>query len=150
MSLSECMSPHKASLQIVVLWTWSKTNINTACVSYSYMLLVNSNSIVQLYAYGTNSHTIRVRLSICVYAYGMYHTRIRYDIRVWYTTTLSLISVTPRHVVHTNLRLFVACQKPSTANYRPPESRDLQNKTDIDCSPDSFFRWHKYEKKKTV
>ena len=33
-----------------------------------YMLLVNSNSIVQLYAYGTNSHTIRVRL---------YHMRIR-------------------------------------------------------------------------
>ena len=32
------------------------------------MLLVNSNSIVQLYAYGTNSHTIRVRL---------YHMRIR-------------------------------------------------------------------------
>ena len=32
------------------------------------MFLVNSNSIVQLYAYGTNSHTIRVRL---------YHMRIR-------------------------------------------------------------------------
>ena len=35
------------------------------------MLLVNSNSIVKLYAYGTNSHTIRVR---------SYHMRIR----VWY------------------------------------------------------------------
>ena len=32
------------------------------------MLFVNSNSIVQLYAYGTNNHTIRVRL---------YHMRIR-------------------------------------------------------------------------
>ena len=38
------------------------------------MLLVNSNSVVQLYAYGTNSHTIRVYgCTICVYAYGMYH-----------------------------------------------------------------------------
>ena len=42
------------------------------------MLLVNSNSIVQLYAYGTNSHTIRVwlyhmriRVRYVPYAYGM-------------------------------------------------------------------------------
>ena len=35
------------------------------------MLLANSNSIIQLYPYGTNSHTIHVRL---------YHMRIR----VWY------------------------------------------------------------------
>ena len=41
-------------------------------VLVTYMLLVNSNSIVQLYAYDTNSHTIRVR----------------YEIRVWYTTGL--------------------------------------------------------------
>ena len=33
------------------------------------MLLVNSNSIVQPYAYGTNSHTICVRY--VPYAYGM-------------------------------------------------------------------------------
>ena len=46
-----------------------------------YALLVNSNSIVHLYAYGTNGHTIRVRLyhmhirtrTVCPvpYAYGM-------------------------------------------------------------------------------
>ena len=35
------------------------------------MLLVNSNSIVQPYAYGTNSHTIRVR------SYHM-HIRVQY------------------------------------------------------------------------
>ena len=42
------------------------------------MLLVNSNSIVQLYAYGTNSHTIhvwlyhmRIRVRYVPYAYGM-------------------------------------------------------------------------------
>ena len=35
------------------------------------MLLVNSNSIVKLYAYGTNSHTI------CVRSYHM-HIRVRY------------------------------------------------------------------------
>ena len=47
------------------------------------MLLVNGNSVVQLYAYGTNSHTIRVRL----YHMRMVCTiRVRYEIRVWYTT----------------------------------------------------------------
>ena len=54
------------------------------------MLLVNSNSIVQLYPYGTNSHTIRVRLyhmrirvRYVPYAYGMkyaYGTQQPYDI----------------------------------------------------------------------
>ena len=42
------------------------------------MLLVNSNSIVKLYAYGTNGHTIcvrsyhmRIRVRYVPYAYGM-------------------------------------------------------------------------------
>ena len=42
------------------------------------------------------------------------------------------------YVIYTNLWPFFACQKPSTANYQAPESKDLGIKL-ILASPDPFF-----------
>ena len=42
------------------------------------------------------------------------------------------------YVIHTNLWPFFACQKPSTANYQAPESKDLVTKL-IVASRDPFF-----------
>ena len=43
--------------------------------------------------------------------------------------------------------LFVTCQKPSVANYQPPECGDLQNNTDIGCSPDPFLPTQRQKEK---
>ena len=60
------------------------------------MLLVNSNNILAIYAYGTNSHTIRVRYEIRVYS----TQQSRKDVDLCLLTKLNFELLAMSHVYH--------------------------------------------------